>query len=227
MPGHTEGSGAKQNTRSGVDRRAVKRSVVDRRRVRRVRNRICGALLAVVLVGTATVYGCNSDRIAGPSPSPTKAAAPDLLVVSTPEQQQATPTEFPDPCTGEIVQGTQTERYVFDVDDQTPHITLHMRFRVEGNGVRDVLNPITGIVSRQLTGTTYRGSGEHNEEFNDNLNAEKFEATVVDNYRIFATNSLNEAADDFSMHTNTHITMFFIPFRATAEVTNAPPFECK
>jgi len=218
MPGHTEGSGAKQNTRSGVDRRAVKRSVVDRRRARRVRNRICGALLAVVLVGTATVYGCNSDRIAGPGPA--KVTTPGLLVVSTPEQQQATPTEFPDPCTGDIVQGTQTERYVFDVDDQTPHITLHMRFRFEGNGVRNVVNPITGLVSRQLTGTTYRGSGEHNEEFNDNLNAEKFEATVTDNFRIFATNSLNEAADDFSMHTNTHVTMFFVPFRVTSDVTN-------
>jgi hypothetical protein len=174
----------------------------------------------VALVGTATVYGCNSDRIAGPSPSPSTVTAPNLLTVSTPEQQQTTATEFPDPCTGETVQGTQTARYVFDVDDQTPHITVHMRFRFDGNGVRDVVNPITGLVSRQLTGTTYQGSGEDNLEENDNLIAEKFEASQTTNYRIFATNSLNEAADDFSMHTNTHITMFFVPFRATADVTN-------
>jgi hypothetical protein len=147
--------------------------------------------------------------------------------VSTPAQQQATSTEFPDPCTGETVQGTQTAQYVFDVDDQTPHITVHMRFRFEGNGVVDVVNPITGLVNRQLTGTTYRGSGEDNLEFNDNLNNEKFESTQTTNYRIFATNSLNEATDDFSMHTNTHITLFLVPFRATADVTHAPPFECK
>jgi hypothetical protein len=186
--------------------------------------RIGRTLLAVLLTGAATVYGCNSDRIAGPGPA--KVTTPGLLVVSTPEQQQATTTEFPDPCTGELVQGTQTARYVFDVDDQTPHITVHMRFRFEGNGVRDVVNPITGLVSRQLTGTTYRGSGEDNLEVNDNLNNEKFESTQTTNYRIFATNSLNEATDDFSMHTNTHITMFFVPFRATADVTHAPPFEC-
>ena len=130
MSRNTETVGARTDNRSGRDRRATQRSTADRRRIRSAANRgrtgkrIGRTLLAVLLTGAATVYGCNSDRIAGPSPSPTKAAAPDLLVVSTPAQQQATSTEFPDPCTGETVQGTQTAQYVFDVDDQDATIRI-------------------------------------------------------------------------------------------------------
>jgi hypothetical protein len=37
---------------------------------------------------------------------------------------------------------------------------------------------------------------------------------------MFATNSANEAADDFYAHTNTHVTTFSLPLRVTADVTN-------
>ena len=138
-----------------------------------------------------------------------------------------TPTELPDPCTGEMVQGTLEVRYSADVDDQTPHITLHMKYRFTGNGVV-VVTDLLGNPLRQLTGTSYNGSGEHNEDFNDNLNSEKFESTITDDFRIFATNSINEPMDDFTMHANTHVTMFFVPLppRITAQVTNVN-VDCK
>jgi hypothetical protein len=86
-----------------------------------------------------------------------------------------------------------------------------MRFRFKGNGVRTVGYDMMGSPIRQLTGTSYNGSGEHNEELNANLNSDKFESTTTDEFRIFATNYISEAIDDFVMHANTHVTFFFFP----------------
>ena len=172
----------------------------------------------------ASVVGCDASRPTRPAPP----GAPTALVFTTPEVQQTTPMEFPDPCTGEMVQGTVEARFTFDVDDQTPHITEHMKFRFSGNGFA-VVTDVFGNSLRQLTATSYNGSGVHNEEFNDNLNSDKFESTTTDDLRIFATNSLKgEAMDDFTMHVNTHVTMFFVPLppRITAQVTNVS-MDCK
>jgi hypothetical protein len=80
-----------------------------------------------------------------------------------------------------------------------------MRFRFTGTG---------------LSGASYNGSGEHNEEVNANLNSEKFEWTTTDEFRIFAKNYLLEAIDDFVMHANTHVTIFFLPPHTTSHVDN-------
>ena len=163
--------------------------------------------MSILALAGLALMGCDSSRPTRPL-SPGK---PSALVFSTPEVVETVPSEFFDPCTAEFVQGTLETRQVTDFSDQTPHQTLHMRFRFKGNGVRTVGYDMMGSPIRQLTGTSYNGSGEHNEEVNANLNSEKFESTTTDEFRIFATNYISEAIDDFVMHANTHITFFLFP----------------
>jgi hypothetical protein len=175
-------------------------------------------VMSIVALAGLAFTACDSSRLTRPlSPG-----QPSALAFSTPEVVETVPTEFFDPCTAEFVQGALETRQVTDFSDQTPHQTLHMRFRFNGRGVRTVGLDMMGNPIRQLTGTSYNGSGEHNEELNINVNSDKFEWTTTDEFRIFATNYISEAIDDFVMHANTHVTMFFFPPppRTTSHVDN-------
>jgi hypothetical protein len=179
MPGHTEESNAKRNSRSGVDRRAVKRSAVDRRRVR---NGICGALLAVVLVGTATVYGCNSDRIAGPSASPTSAApAADLVLPpgnSSGSEPYATVEEA---CNGEFVLGSgkQANDFWFDATSGF-HMRFARHYTFDGNGYTNY-DPTLGTSGVSApTGNSYHGSGDFTDDVYVQADGFPYEQTTVD-----------------------------------------------
>jgi hypothetical protein len=188
------------------------------------------ALLATLALTGVVLASCEGGSSIT---APNKTERPGLLVVSTPEQQQTVPAEFLDPCTGEFVQGTLEARYSSDFDPPTLHATVKFRYRFTGNGLKVLLdeygNPVLdefGNPVRVLTGTSYSGSEEYNEEGNANVGAEKLEFTSTDNVRIFATNFVSEAMDDFLMHVNVHATVFISPTRMTAEVAN-PFVDCK
>lgn len=181
-----------------------------------IRTRLLLVATSIVALVSMALMSCDSSRVTRPLP----VEKPTALVLSTPETRETVNMEFPDPCTGELVQGTLETRQVADFSDQTPHQTVHMRFRFTGNGLKVVGFDMLGNPVKELTGTTYKGSGEHNEEVNVNLNADKFEWTTNDEFRIFATNYLSEAMDDFTMHANFHITLFIVPPRATSQVDN-------
>jgi len=155
-----------------------------------------------VALASMALVGCDSPPITR-ALSPGK---PTALVISTPDVRETIAFETSDPCPPfEPIQATLETRQTADFDGQTPHQTVHMRWRFAGTG---------------LSGASYNGSGEHNEEVNANLNVDKFEWTTNDEFRIFATNSLDEAIDDFVMHANFHITLFFSPPRMTSHVDN-------
>jgi hypothetical protein len=134
---------------------------------------------------------------------------------------EAVPYEQPDPCTGELVQGTIEVRRHAVFNQRTAHLTVHSKYRFSGNG----LDPET----RVQTPTQYRGSAEQHEGTNTNVGQLKFETSFGWNMRIFATNALtSESVDDFTMHINSHVTVFLPPdeFRLTGQVTNVR-FDCK
>ena len=192
--------------------------------------RVLLPVATTMVVAGALLANCDGgSRITGPGEpaAPKKLLRPGFLVTTSPEVTESVPIEpMPDPCTGELVQGTLEVRSSFDVDDQTPHITLHMKFRFSGNGVTETTDALGNVV-RTPTSTTYTGSGEHDEELNANENSEKLESGFTEDFRIFAKNSaVAESDDDFMSHWNVHATVFLVPPRTTAEVNNLF-FDCK
>jgi len=142
-----------RDERSGRDRRAQKRSAADRRRIR---NRIGGALIALIVAGTGTFYACNSDRIAGPGGAPPAASAPSSprgeVLGATPTTAQAVAGTEENTCNGELVpyRGKVTMGLFF-TEGLTSHQMLKLSYVFDGDG---------------SFGNPYHGSSEYSEEFN-------------------------------------------------------------
>src|ERR687887_175321 len=73
------------------------------------------AIAALAAVIAVTLVGCDGSRVTRPS----IAKSPEYTVLSTPEVADVIPWQQPDPCTGELVQGTLQARYSADFDDVT------------------------------------------------------------------------------------------------------------
>ena len=193
-------------------------------RVARMRRMaVAGLAVTTILLGA-----CDTAAITGPERQ--SKVDPSLMTVATVASEASEATEpaatlvddvqvlelvntspFPlvDPCTGEAVAGTLEARHRIEFG-RTSHINVHIKYRYSG------VSP---------TNTSYKGSGEFMEQMNGNDTG--FERSNVLNLRVFATNAiLGEAADDFTLHINEHLTLRIVPPKMTAQVNNAHA-ECK
>jgi hypothetical protein len=201
MSSNSENPSEGGNSRSGRDRRQKSRSAADRRRLR---NRIGGALLAIVVAGVATVYGCNSDRIAGP------AAAPTSAIPSRPNADLGlpAPTEFPfeweeTNCNGEVIPMHGKVRFdEFSTNGGTDHLFFKMHYVVDATGT---------------LGNVYHGASEYDSEVNTSVTGG--EATY--NHQVTLNSS---TAPDYRVHIVTHVV--YKPGGVTASFDKGDPDPC-
>jgi hypothetical protein len=175
-----ERNDAVQDTRSGRDRRAGRRSAADRRRIR---NRIGAAVLTFLLAGTATVYGCNSDRIAGPSAPPASARPNATIAGATTVTETGLPGEETNSCNGELVPYEGKVSYgMFATDGGTFHQRVKLSYVFKGTGA---------------LGNVYHGASEYSEELNISTHAE-----WTFNHEVRMT---SQTAPDFRLHYVAHV----------------------
>jgi hypothetical protein len=180
--------------------------------------RIALSICASALLVGAFLANCSSDSLTGPrtgASAGTGGRPSDLTdpVTAAPEASDAsTPMAFPDPCTGESVQGTYSMHFATE-PAEGGKINVHEHYQFNGNSV----NSVTGLP----TATKYSGSGTSLYEANPNFTNMKMETTNIRNMTINARNSATgESSDDYRLHSTEHLTIFFLPFRVTADVNN-------
>ena len=202
-------AGATKKNRSGSDRRKRPRSAADRRRLR---NRIGTGILVVIVGGSALAYGCNSDRIAGPSAPPSSPPSRSIpttpnadVLGSTTVTEAALPGEEMNTCNGELVPYRGKVSYGFFT---TPSDAFHQR--VKFSYVFDGTGSLNNV---------YHGASEYAEEMNVSTNG----GEETFNHE---TTMTSRSAPDMKVHYVSHVKLG-ADGSIAASFEKGPRIDCK